>query len=92
MKEIFEPFDHNPDSQILSPQDLAAMGDGKIAYLKSIRSDEIGTLFPGAPVVAPGLDLFLLIAADGSPILLTDSRAAALANAWEHDLETVSVH
>jgi len=30
--------------------------------------------------------------ADGSPILLTDSRDAAVANAWEHELQTVSLH
>jgi len=29
--------------------------------------------------------------ADGTPIMLTDSKDAAIANAWEHQLETVSV-
>ncbi len=75
-----------------TPQDLAALGGGKVAYLKSIKSDEIGTIFPGAPAMASGLNLFMLLAADGSPILITDSKDAALANAWEHDLETVSLH
>ena len=42
--------------------------------------------------MAPGMDLFALLAADGSPILLTDSHDAATANAWEHDLQTVSLH
>jgi hypothetical protein len=32
------------------------------------------------------------LSADGSPILLTDSKDAAIANAWEHQLETVSLH
>jgi hypothetical protein len=40
----------------------------------------------------PGLRLFALLSASGTPILLTDSRDAALANAWAHDLRTVSVH
>ena len=31
-------------------------------------------------------------AADGTPIMLTDSREAAVANAWSQELETVSVH
>ena len=31
-------------------------------------------------------------AADGTPIMLTDSREAAIANAWSQELETVSVH
>jgi hypothetical protein len=34
----------------------------------------------------------MLLGADGSPILITDSKDAALANAWEHDLVTVSLH
>ena len=75
-----------------TPQDLAALGGGKVAYLKSIKSDEICSLFPGAPTMAAGLNLFMLLAADGSPILITDSKDAAIANAWEHDLETVSLH
>ena len=31
-------------------------------------------------------------AADGTPIMVTDSREAAVANAWSHELQTVSVH
>jgi len=49
-------------------------------------------LFPQAPHLAPGIRLFALHAADGTPILLTDSREAALANAWSQELEAVSVH
>ncbi len=75
-----------------TPQELAALGGGKLAYLKPILSDEIGEIFPGAPELAPGLHLFVLLAADGSPIMITDSKDAAIANAWEHDLETVSLH
>jgi len=36
--------------------------------------------------------LFVLHAADGTPIMLTDTREAALANAWSQELEAVSVH
>jgi hypothetical protein len=76
----------------ISPQSLAAMGGGIVAYVKPMRSEEINRLFPDAPKIAPGLDLFALLAADGTPILLADSKDAAIANAWEHDLVTVSVH
>jgi hypothetical protein len=40
----------------------------------------------------PGQTLFALLAADGTPIMLTDSREAAIANAWSQELEMVSVH
>jgi len=80
------------DDHVISQATLAAMGDGQVAYLRPIKSDDIATMFPGAPDIAPGLNLFALLSADGTPIIITDSRDAALANAWEHNLETVSLH
>ena len=76
----------------ISLEALAGLGDGKIAYIKSIRSEDVRTLFPQAPQLAPGLKLFALHAADGTPIMVTDSRESAVANAWNHELETVSLH
>jgi hypothetical protein len=76
----------------VSPEALALIGDGQIAYVKAIRSEDVPTLFPQAPKIAAGLELFALHGADGTPIMLTDSREAAVANAWSQDLEAVSVH
>ena len=76
----------------LGPAELAALGEGEVAYVKPMRSDEVRRLFPQAPQLAPGLQLFALLSASGTPIMLTDSRDAAMANAWQHDLETVSLH
>ena len=76
----------------ISPEALAQMGDGEITYVKTIRSEDVPALFPQAPEIAPGLKLFALHAADGTPIMLTDSREAAIANAWSQELEMVSVH
>jgi len=74
------------------PADLAALGEGQVAYVKPIRSDDVRRIFPQAPQLAPGLEMFALLSASGTPIVLTDSRDAAIANAWAHDLETVSLH
>jgi hypothetical protein len=76
----------------MSQEALAHLGDGRIAYVKAIRSEDVPALFPQAPEIAPGLKLFALHAADGTPMMLTDSREAAIANAWSQELETVSVH
>ncbi len=76
----------------ISPEALAQLGDGQIAYVKPITSEQVAVLFPQAPKIAPGTQLFALHAADGTPIMLTDSREAAIANAWSNELETVSVH
>jgi hypothetical protein len=76
----------------LNPAELAALGEGQMAYVKPLRSDDVAKLFPQAPKIQPGLQLFALLSASGEPIVLTDTRDAAVANAWAHDLETVSLH
>jgi len=84
--------DNTFNKRLLTDEQLASLGDGQIAYLRSIRSEELNRLFPAAPLVQPGLQLFALLAADGTPIAVTDSRDAAVANAMSHDLEMVSLH
>ena len=76
----------------ISPEALAHLGAGQIASVKTIRSEDVHTLFPQVPDIQPGLKLFALHAADGTPIMLTDSREAAIASAVSQQLETVSVH
>ena len=76
----------------LTEQEFAQLGDGAIAYVRTIKSEDAQRLFPQAPAIRPGLNLFALLGADGSPIMLTDSKDAAIANAWEHELDTVSLH
>ena len=76
----------------LSTDAFAALGENRVAYVKAMRSEEVARLFPQAPAMQPGVLLFALLAADGSPIVLTDTRDAALANAWENRLQTVSLH
>ena len=77
---------------VITPQALAILGGARIAYVKAIRSEDVHSLYPQAPEMEPGMRLFTLHAADGTPILVTDSREAAVANAMTHELETVSVH
>ena len=80
------------EKPIMSPQAFAVLGGGKIAYVKPIKSDDVHELYPQAPEMLPGMQLFALHAADGTPILVTDTREAAVANAWNNELEAVSVH
>jgi hypothetical protein len=76
----------------LTPQEFQQLGDGVLAYVKPINSEDVKRLFPQTPALRPGMQLFALLGADGSPIMLTDSKDAAIANAWEHELQTVSLH
>ena len=78
--------------QMMTEKDFTILGGGKVAYVKPIRSEDVHSLYPQSPELEPGLQLFALHAADGTPILVTDSREAAIANAMTHELETVSVH
>ena len=82
----------NHNETELTPEAFAVLGGGEVAYVREIKSEEVKTLFPQAPMMAPGMKLFSLHAADGTPIIVTDSREAAVMNAREHELDTVSVH
>ena len=76
----------------LSDKDFAVLGGARIAYIKMARSEEVAFISPDAPFLAPGHRVFVLHAADGTPILVTNSREAAMANAASEKLETVSLH
>ena len=89
MNKMIEP---NTTSPMITQDALAHLGDGRLAYVKTIRSEDVAHMFPQAPQIAPGMKLFALHAADGTPIMLTDTREAAIANAWSQELEAVSVH
>jgi hypothetical protein len=82
----------NATHPVITQEALAQLGGGQLAYVKPIRSEDVATLFPQAPEIQPGLKLFALHAADGTPIMLTDTRESAVANAWSQELEAVSVH
>ena len=76
----------------MSPESFAALGENRLAYIKAIRSEEVAFLCADAPLLPPGHRVFVLHAADGTPILLADSREAALADAASQQIETVSLH
>ena len=52
------------EAKNVSPETLATLGEGHIAYVKQIRSEDVPGLFPEAPKIAPGHTLFALHAAD----------------------------
>jgi len=71
---------------------LAHLGEGSVAYLREMTSDELKGKFPGLPEIAPETRLWALFAANGQPILLSDERDRALAGALENHLTPVAVH
>ncbi len=91
-KRMLNATNRQPDAALLSQEQLAELGEGLVAYVKPIRSEDIGAMFPGVSEVEPGMQLFALLGASGKPLILTDSRDAALANAMQHELHMVSLH
>lgn len=82
----------NETRPVFSKAELAHLGEGTVAYLRKVTSDELRGRFPGLPEIAPGLELWALFAANGQPILLSDERERAIAGAFENDLTPVSIH
>ena len=76
----------------MTADQFAHLGEGALAYLKKVSSDEIRGRFPGLPEIAPGLELWALFAANGQPIFLTDERNSALGAAAQNDLTPLSIH
>ncbi len=77
---------------LMSDHDLAQLGDGVVAYIRILTSEEAQERFPSVENLPKGLTLFALHAADGTPIALTDTRQAALSHAMGDDLEIATVH
>jgi hypothetical protein len=71
----------------MSEIELAHLGGGEIAYIKTLSSDEATRMFPMVEGLPKGINLFSLHAADGTPIALTDTLQAAVGHAAEGDLE-----
>lgn len=76
----------------MTPIDLAHLGDGEVAYIRVMTSDEAGKMFPAVAGIPKGIQLFALHGADGTPLALTDSKQAALSHASEDDLVVASLH
>lgn len=75
-----------------APDVFAHLGEGHVAYVREVRSEDLAILVPDAPPVPAGLRLWALIGAAGTPILIADDRDAAIAGAHEQDLVMVGLH
>ena len=76
----------------LSSNDFAELGEGHVAYLRRMSSDDIRARFPAAQSIRPGLKLWALFSAGGTPLAVSDDRGSILASATENELTTVSLH
>ena len=75
--------------QLISAEALAHLGGGKIAYVKTIRSEDVQRQFPQAPRLEPGTLLYALHAADGTPKLTMSSSRPVMASRRLRNSRTV---
>ncbi|MBW3097587.1 DUF1150 family protein [Pseudohoeflea coraliihabitans] len=87
-----KPIREVTDATAVSAAELAALGAGQVGYIRRMTSEEVNARFPDSPKLGPGLELWALFGADGTPILLTDDRSSTFYRAAEDELKTVSVH
>jgi hypothetical protein len=76
----------------MTAADLASLGSGEIAYIRPLKALDVKKLFPQLTGIPEGIDLFAVYTADGTPMALTDTLNAAIANVRENDLSPVQVH
>ena len=77
---------------VMSMNEFAKLGGGKVAYIRVMTADEAKQMFPAVEVIPSGISLYAMYAADGTPIALTDIRQSALGHAMGDELEIASVH
>ncbi len=87
--------DHNksrlpqiPESEIT----LANMGLGEVAYVRETTAGEVENMIGQRISPDPETPMFCLHLADGTPVSVSDSREAAVATAFDHDLATVNLN
>ena len=92
MNEFEKEKEDRRKRALMTRSEFAQLGDGEVAYIKQLDHDAAEKLFPTLSDAPKGIDLYAVLGADGTPLALTDSRTAAIANAIENDLVPVSVH
>ena len=82
----------NAQYKPISDTELAHLGEGIIAYVRKITSDDLVSRFPGLPHMQAGLDLWAVFGANGQPMMVADEQAVAISAAVNRDLRPVSIN
>lgn len=89
---VVKKQDATEQARAATRETLAAMGDGELAYVRAFRAADLKHIFPQSAELHPSVQLYALFGADGSPLMLADSREAILSGAWQHDLSMATLH
>ena len=75
-----------------SAEALKDLGGGELGYIRPITGRQVAEMIPEAQDLPPNANLWALLNADGTPIMISDNRAVLIANATENNLVTASWH
>ncbi len=93
MEKVYDAMnDKRSPAAVMSAIEFARLGDGQVAYVKQVDSNQARNLFPALTGLPEGIDLYAVVGADGTPLGLTDSHSSAIASVFEYELEPVYVH
>ncbi len=76
----------------MSSDEFALLGEGHVAYIKPISGEQAAAQFGISSEIEADQTLYVLHGADGSCMAISDSLAGLEADAWDQDLQTLSVH
>jgi hypothetical protein len=76
----------------LSDSEFARLGGGRMAYIREIGFDRAAILMGDVSIFPQGGKLFCLYGADGTPMAISGSEEAAIANAFQNELMPMPVH
>ena len=76
----------------MSVVELANLGGGEVAYIKTLTSDQAQDMFPSVVGLPADTNLYAVHAADGTPIALTDTMQAALGHVLGDELKVANLH
>jgi hypothetical protein len=75
----------------LTPAQFMALGGNAVVYVKPMRGSELAQMM-GQPDLAEDAELHLVVSADGSPLLIADSRESAAEWLSDKNYGIVTLH
>ena len=85
-----EPTFDNP-LRHLTPAQFMALGGNAVVYVKPMRGSELAQMM-GQPELAEDEEFHLVVSADGSPLLIADSRESAAEWLSDKNYGIVTLH
>lgn len=76
----------------LSTAEFAALGVHQIVFERQIDAAKLAQMLPTAEIESDADIFYLIVSADGSPVLVTDSRDAVENWLADADVNLVAVH